>query len=52
LPLQNTFSISSESTVNNPLFPINSGQTQRDFKISQLRIGLGLMYSFNRKEKR
>jgi hypothetical protein len=52
LPLQNTFSISSESTVNNPLFPINSGQSQRDFKISQLRIGLGLMYSFNRKEKR
>jgi hypothetical protein len=52
LPLQNTFSISSGSTVNNPLFPINAGQSQRDFKISQLRIGLGLMYSLNGKEKR
>jgi hypothetical protein len=52
LPLQNTFSISSGSTVNNPLFPINTGQSQRDFKISQLRIGLGLMYSIHGKEKR
>lgn len=52
LPLQNTFSISSGSTVNNPLFPIDTGQSQRDFKISQLRIGLGLMYSINGKEKR
>lgn len=52
LPLQNTFSISSGSTVNNPLFPINTGQGQREFKISQLRIGLGLMYSIHGKEKR
>lgn len=52
LPLQNTFNISSGTTINNPLFPFNTLQNQRDFKISQLRIGLGLMYALNGKGKR
>lgn len=52
MPLQNTYRISSNSTVNNPIFPLETGQSSRDFNISQLRLGLALMYSIKGKENR